>query len=337
MSDDGLVPERLPLFLTDADVDALADWQSAIDSIKEAYSAIEDDGRTPGRIFAQSDREWMRIMPSVPTTGRLFGAKSIIGSFSHGLAVSYLISLFDKETAELVALVDGNRVTGLRTAATTAVGASLLVPDRPLIVAVIGSGFEGRSHLNALSRVAAFAEIRVFSPTPVNRERFAHDFDGAFGAPAYAVGTAHEAVSGADVVVCAARSRDESPTLEAEWVGQNATVISIGSTTPVQRELPAELIGRASVIVVDGYDEVVNGSGDMIAARAAGIDVESLVVTLGSAMGGHAAIDRENGIRIYKSTGSGLQDIVVAEMLVDRARATGYGTVLPVSIVTSQK
>ena len=61
-------------------------------------------------------------MPSVPPSGQLFGAKSIAGSFADGLRVSYLISLFDKDTADLVALVDGNRVTGLRTAATTAVG-----------------------------------------------------------------------------------------------------------------------------------------------------------------------------------------------------------------------
>ena len=92
---------------------------SAIEAIRAAYSAPVDDQRNPGRIFADSTREWMRVMPSVPTSGRLFGAKSINGSFADGLRVSYLISLFDKETADLVALVDGNRVTGLRTAATS--------------------------------------------------------------------------------------------------------------------------------------------------------------------------------------------------------------------------
>jgi ornithine cyclodeaminase/alanine dehydrogenase len=276
-------------------------------------------------------------MPSVPPSGQLFGAKSIAGSFADGLRVSYLISLFDKDTADLVALVDGNRVTGLRTAATTALGASTIVPDRPLTLGVIGSGFEARSHLTALSCLLKFSDIRIFSPTASNRQAFAREFDGAFGAPARAVGSAREAAEGADLILCAARSRDESPTLLADWVGENTAVVSIGSTTPAQRELPADLIGRAAVVVVDSYDEVVNGSGDMIAARTGGVDVDSIVVTLDAALTAQADIDLERGIRIYKSTGSGLQDIVVAEMLVDRARAKGIGTVLPVGIVTTRK
>ena len=173
-------------------------------AIRAAYSAADDEARTPGRIFAQSEREWMRIMPSVPGSGQLFGAKSIVGSFADGLRVSYLISLFDKDTADLVALVDGNRVTGLRTAATSPIGLTL-VPQRRLQVGVIGSGFEARSHLTALSHLVEFAGIRVFSPTPSNREAFAREFDGVSGAAAVAVGSAQEAAEGADLILCAAR------------------------------------------------------------------------------------------------------------------------------------
>jgi alanine dehydrogenase len=336
MADDAVAPGRLPLFLTDADVAGLADWPSAIKAIRRAYGSPADEQRTPGRIFAQSPQEWTRIMPAVPASGALFGYKSIVGSFADGLRVSYLIALFDKATADLVALLDGNRVTGLRTAATTAVGASTIVPARAVRVAVIGSGFEARSHLEALAEVVAFADVRIFSPTAANRERFASDVNGRGGVSARAVASAEAAVESADLILCAARSRDESPTLSADWVGPNASVLSIGSTTPAQRELPAELIARADVVVVDTFDEVVNGSGDMRAARAAGVDVDSLAVTLDRALAG-AAIDVDRGVRIYKSTGSGLQDVVVAEQLVARARELGIGTELPVGIVTSRK
>jgi ornithine cyclodeaminase/alanine dehydrogenase len=138
-------------------------------------------------------------------------------------------------------------------------------------------------------------------------------------------------------VLCAARSRDESPTLQADWVGEDATVVSIGSTTPAQRELPAELIARASLVVVDGVEEVLHGSGDMIAARAAGVDVDRLTASLNDVLLGDRTVDLERGIRIYKSTGAGLQDIVVAEALVDLARLRGIGTELPVGIVTTRK
>lgn len=337
MSAEGTPPVLLPLFLTDADVGEVADLAAAMDAIRAAYRAPEDEARTPGRIFAESEQEWMRIMPSVPASGELFGAKSIVGSFESGLSVSYLITLFDKHTADLVALLDGNRITGLRTAATTAVGASTIVPERPVTVGVIGSGFEARSHLEALAQVVTCSEIRVFSPTKANREAFARDFDGRYDAPAAAVSSADAAAAGADLILCAARSRDETPTLHADSVNPDACVISIGSTTPGQRELPVELLDRASTIVVDTYEEVVHGSGDMIAAHEAGVDVDKKVVTLSAALRGESPIDREHGLRLYKSTGSGLQDIVVAEMLVNQARAKGLGTELPVGIVTTRK
>ncbi|WP_188547372.1 ornithine cyclodeaminase family protein [Rhodococcoides trifolii] len=336
MSSNSRQPSRMPLFLTDDDVDAMSDWDEAISAIRSAYSTSGDDRRTPGRIFAQTEREWMRIMPSVPAGGRLFGAKSMVGSFADGLHVGYLITLFDKDTAELAALVDGNRVTGLRTAATTAVGAAALTPSRAVTLGVVGSGFEARSHVAALSHVLDIAEVLVYSPTTANRERFAADVTTLVGVPARAVDTARDA-AGCDVVLCAARSRDETPTVLADWVGPDSTVLSIGSTTPAQRELDTELIRRASIVVVDTVEEVVHGSGDMLHARADGVDVDSLVVPLSDVLCTQVEPDLHRGIRIYKSTGSGLQDVVVAEMLVDRARAEGRGTVLPVGIVTSRK
>lgn len=337
MSHESEPPARPALFLTDADVEQLADLPHAIAALRRAYSAPADERRSPGRIFADSGREWMRVMPSVPASGRLFGAKSINGSFADGLRVSYLISLFDKETADLVALVDGNRVTGLRTAATTAVATEQLVPARPLRVGIVGSGFEAQSHAAALALVAEFESVAVYSPTPANRERFAAALSESLGVPASAVASAEDAVRGADLVLCAARSRDESPTIAAEWVGDDATVVSIGSTTPAQRELPVDLLARAALVVADGVDEVVRGSGDLIAARAAGVDVDALTVSLNGVLIGERSVDRGRGIRVYKSTGSGLQDIVVAEALVDLARERGMGTPLPVGIVTTRK
>lgn len=337
MSNESQSPARPVLFLTDADVSALSDVPRAIRAIRDAYSASADERRNPGRIFADSGREWTRVMPSVPVSGRLFGAKSINGSFADGLRVSYLISLFDKESADLVALVDGNRVTGLRTAATTAVAVERLVPARPLRVGVIGSGFEAQSHTSALALVASFGSVSVYSPTAANREAFARRFTDALGVPVTPAQTAEEAARGADLILCAARSRDESPTIAAEWVGADATVVSIGSTTPAQRELPADLLARAALIVADGVDEVVHGSGDLIAARAAGVDVDALTASLNDVLLGVRSIDRERGIRIYKSTGSGLQDIVVAEALVELAHERSVGTVLPVGIVTTRK
>lgn len=335
MTDDGFHAEPPTLFLTDEDVAALADWDSVISALRDAYSRPDDPKATPERAIAVTSAGWQRVMPSAPPGAKFAGSKTISAAIRNDVA-SYLITLFDQEDSRLAALVDGNRITGLRTAGTAAAALTALVPRRPLVTAVVGSGFEARAQLRAAARVAEIAEARVTSPTPANRERFAQELSDELGIPIAAVGDPKTAVVGADLVLCAARSRDETPTLLSEWVREDATVVSVGSTTPVQKELDPALIGRARFIVADALAEVLHDSGDMIAARESGFDPDAVTVSLHDLLGGHAARPEE-GIAIYKSTGSGFQDIVLAEMLCDRAVASGRGTSLPVGILTIRK
>ncbi|MBN9215036.1 MAG: hypothetical protein ABS62_00315 [Microbacterium sp. SCN 70-200] len=334
MSESGFRAEPPTLFLTDADVAALADWDDAIAALRAAYARPDEPTRTPERTVAVTDAGWQRILPAAPAGGRFAGSKTIAASLRNGLA-SYLITLFDQNDARLAALIDGNRITGIRTAATAAAALTAMLPDRPVRVAVVGSGFEARAQLRAASRVARITEVRVTSPTPANRERFARELGDELGLEVTATASAEEAVRGADLVLCAARSRDESPTVLAEWVAPGATVVSIGSTTRSQRELDAALVGRAALIVADAVAEVLHDSGDLIAARAAGFDPDAVTVSLHALLGGD--VTRPDGIAIYKSTGSGFQDIVLAEQLYDRAVAQGVGTPLPVGILTIRK
>lgn len=335
MSETGFHAEPPTLFLTDDHVAALADWDDAIAALAAAYARADEPRRTPERAVAVTDAGWQRVMPSAPSGGRFAGSKTIAASMRNGLA-SYLITLFDQNDSRLAALIDGNRITGIRTAATAAAALTALLPDRPLQVAVVGSGFEARAQLRAAARVARIATVRVTSPTPANRERFATELGAELALPIEVRGSAEDAVRGADLVLCAARSRDETPTLLADWVSPDATIVSVGSTTPAQHELDPALIRRAAIIVADARAEVLHDSGDMIAARAAGFDPDAVTVSLHDLLGGRAARPTE-GITIYKSTGSGFQDIVLAELLYDRAVANGIGTPLPVGILTIRK
>ncbi|MBL5972685.1 MAG: ornithine cyclodeaminase family protein [Candidatus Leucobacter sulfamidivorax] len=335
MSEDAFRAEPPTLFLTDEDVEALADWDGAIDALREAYSHPDEPGSTPERAVAVTATGWQRVMPSAPPGAKYAGSKTISASLRNGLA-SYLITLFDQRDSRLVALVDGNRITGLRTAATAAAALTALLPGRPVAAAVVGSGFEARAQLRAASRVADIAEARVSSPTAANRERFAAELSDELGIPVTAVAEPEAAVRGAGLVLCAARSRDESPTVRSEWLDDDATVVSVGSTTPSQRELDPAIIGRASIVVADALAEVLHDSGDMIEARRAGLDPDAVTVSLHTLLAGDATRP-ERGIAVYKSTGSGFQDIVLAELLVDRALERGLGTPLPVGILTIRK
>lgn len=335
MSDDAFHADPPTLFLTDDDVAALADWDGAIEALRAAYARPDEPARTPERAVAVTDGGWHRVMPAAPAGGRFAGSKTIAASMRSGLA-GYLITLFDQNDSRLAALIDGNRITGLRTAATAAAALTALLPDRPASVAVVGSGFEARSQLRAASRVARIEEVRVTSPTAANRERFAAELSAELGIPVTAAHSAEAAVRGAQLVLCAARSRDETPTVHAEWVGDDATVVSVGSTTRSQIELDPALVGRAAFIVADAPAEVLHDSGDMLAARAAGFDPDAATVSLHDLLGGRAHRP-EHGIAIYKSTGSGFQDIVLAEQLYLKAVEQGRGTPLPVGILTIRK
>ncbi len=335
MSDPAADPVPPTLFITDADVAALADWRSTVEALAGAYRAPASAAMVPPRSMARGDGIWLRGLTAVSPSGGSMGCKLIAAS-PRARRASYLISLFDQQTMALSALIDGNRVTGLRTAGTAALAVDHLAPRRPLRVGVIGSGFEARGALECLAAVRPLAAVRVFSPTPASRERFAASFRPALDVAA--VPAPEAAVQGADVVLCAARSRDELPVLRGAWLAPGATVVSLGSTLPEQRELDEDTLARAACIVADMPAEVLHDTGDAIAATQAGIDLAGKTVPLADLVTGRVLPRRTPAdIAVYKSVGSALQDIAVAEMLLARARQQGRGTVMPVSIVPVAK
>jgi ornithine cyclodeaminase/alanine dehydrogenase len=290
----------------------------------------------PPRSMARAPGKWLRGLTAISPSGRL-GCK-LIAALIRDRRASYLISLFDDRTAALVALIDGNRVTGIRTAATAAMAVTLMTAARPLKVAVIGSGFEARGLLEAVTVSLQVASVRVYSPTPASRERFAQSFRDEHGLDIVAAASPAAAVEGADLVLCAARSHDESPVLRGEWLEPGMTVVSLGSTLPEQREVDELTLARAARIIADMPDEVLHETGDALAATRAGIDVAGKLIALGDVASGRVqGRSTPDEIVIYKSVGSALQDVVIAEMLFERARANGLGTALPVSIVPVTK
>ncbi|MGI5459136.1 ornithine cyclodeaminase family protein [Streptomyces sp. CA-249302] len=315
-------------FLTDADVRAVFDWREAIAALRSAYAAPPDEARFPPRTMARGEGLWLRTLSGVPGDGSPMGAKLIAASPRNRRA-SYLIPLFDQETVELRTLLDGNSITGFRTAATSALAADALAPVGPLRVAVIGSGFEAQHHVRALAAIRELSSVTVHSPNPASRTRFTEQL-GSLGPPLHTADSASAAVEGARLVLCAARSRDESPTLRE--VPPGTTVVSIGSTLPEQRELDTEVIRNAELIVADMVHEVAHETGDLIAAKEAGIDFAGKLVALADVVSGRVSPPDADAVVVYKSVGSAVQDLAVAAMCARRAAELSLGTTLPVTV-----
>ncbi|WP_297837523.1 ornithine cyclodeaminase family protein [Pseudomonas sp.] len=321
-------------FIRDADIAELAKWPKVIAALTEAYAMPIKPAMVPPRIMARGDGFWLRSLCAVSPSGDYMGCKLIAASPKIRRA-SYLISLFDQRTMELAALIDGNRITDLRTAATAVVAANAVIPEGSLRVGVIGSGSVAKGMLAALLSVREVSLARVFSPTPASRKKFAASFQESHGLVLGDVDSPQAAIDGVDVVICAARSRDESPVLLGEWLQPGMVVLSVGSTLPEQREVDTAAMARADLIIADMPEEVLHETGDSLVATRDGVDVACKTVSLAEVVSGQVPARRSpSDIVIYKSVGSALQDVVTAEMLLREALSSNRFKSIPTGIVT---
>jgi ornithine cyclodeaminase/alanine dehydrogenase len=324
-----------PLFVSaEASRQALV-FADVIAVLRAAYSVPHGPLVSPPRVVTRGEGNWLRALAAAPPGSRYMGAK--IFGFGRAKSVSYLIALFEQETGALAALVDANLITAYRTAATSAVAVDRLAAAGPAALGVLGSGLEAQMHVRAIASIRPIGAMRVFSPTPANREAFAAGLGRELGIRCVAVDSAEKAVAGASIVVAAARSHDETPILRGRWLREGMLVVSIGSTLPEQREIDEDVVAACDLIVCDICEEVIEETGDMLAAKAAGVAFEHKIVSLNDLMTG-AAEDRLAAARrpMFKSIGAAIQDIVVAELVLNKAVAAGLAQATPLGFLMKQ-
>lgn len=324
-------------FLGAADTSALVDWPAAIRCMREAYAATATPKAVPGRLIAAETTSWLRCMPAIPTSGRFMGTKQI--SRTRTGKVAYLITLFDRESGELAWMIDAIALTALRTAATSIAAVDMLTrPGAPIDLAILGSGLEATKHLAAMAGTRTIRSLRVFSPTEANRAAFACMAEEKYGIKARPVDSAQEAVDGATHVFATARSRGELPILYGAWLAPGAVTVSVGSTIPAQREIDASVVERASLIIADVVEEVATETGDMIAATNAGIAYADKMFSLHDLAQKRVPRERleDGGVHLFKSVGSALQDIAMAELAVACAERAGAGVETGIALELKQ-
>jgi thiomorpholine-carboxylate dehydrogenase len=212
------------------------------------------------------------------------------------------IFLVDPETGTPLAMMDGRLITEMRTAAVSAAATKLLAPLDSKILAILGSGVQARSHVDALRLVRSFEEIRVWSPRREHAERFAKEFDAK-------AMSAEAAVRGADVVVTATNSK--TTVLKGSWLRPGCHVNAVGACRPDWRELDDDTMGN--VVFVDSRDAALKESGDIILSGA------KIYAELGEALAGKVP-PRANETTIFKSLGMAVEDIAAALLVYRSAK-----------------
>jgi alanine dehydrogenase len=320
---------QAPVFVSADACEAVFDWSAAIEAVGDAYGAPLDPAALPPRAVGRADGSWLRTLPALPS-GRYFGAKLMgMSTTAPSPGVEYVVVLYDRETSRIAAFVDAHHVTAYRTAATSAAALHRLAPPGPMRLAVLGSGLEASMHVRAFRAVRDVEQLAVYSPRLERRSAFAAQFGGR------ATEDARDAVKGATVVLGAARSRGEVPILFGDWLPPRAVVVSIGSTVPEQREIDVSVVEWCDLIVCDDLDEVTHEAGDMLEAARTGVVFADKTFPLNDLLAGELEARLHTAERrMYKSVGSGLQDIVVASLILERAQAAGVATPLPIEFLT---
>lgn len=312
----------MTLHLCAEDIRALVTPDRAL-AASTAVIAAEAAGRTvlPGRIDTPSTTGFLRVMPAV--LGDVMGLK--VMTLVEGVGNRYLVLLYSVATGELLAVFDADEITRLRTAAYTASAALVMVGAAPLQLGVVGTGFEATGHLRMLAHVWPLQCVVAYGRDEGRRVEFAERMTDELGVPVSPAPSVKQAVCDSPVVVLA--TKNKVPVVDGELFASGATVLSIGSTRPVLRELDRRSLARAGTVVVDDVEQVLAESGDIIDAVGSGTLSRDRLLPLAQATGAGTALhtDADRDLLVFKSVGTALQDLSLASALYDDALQQGVG------------
>jgi len=305
--------------ITEAEVAATLDPDSAVAALRAAFA---QHGRGQAQVLARhratASHEGAAL--AISAMGAILGADgelpAVLGTKVYSARngkYHFLVSLFSADTGAVLATLEANEFTRLRTAAASAVAADLLALPHAKTLAVFGAGIQGRAHAEALTRVRRFERVLVCARS--GAEAFAAELRLSLGLPVKAVDAA-TAASEADVIATATRSA--TPLFDGALVKAGAFVAAVGSSTASARELDDALLSRAALIAVEWHTAAQQEAGDLVQAGP-GVVTER-VVELGELI----VSPRPRGaqdIVVYKSVGIGLEDVALARLVAHRLGA----------------
>src|SRR5438874_6099370 len=300
-----------PLFLDEEQVRHYLRMVDLIPAMEKAlidFSAgkVTQPVRSVIKVEVAAATGFLGLMPALTPNGLGLKAVTFYPSNAERGIPTHMATIFlvDPETGTPLAIMDGRLITEMRTAAVSSAATKLLAPPDAKVLAILGSGVQARSHVEALQLVRKFEEIRVWSPTREHAEQFAREI-GATST------SAEDAVRGAEVIVTVTNSK--TPVLKGVWLKSGCHVNAIGACRPDWRELDDEAM--SNVVFVDSREAALQESGDVILSGA------KVYAELGEALAAKVP-SRANETTIFKSLGMAVEDIAAALLVYRSVKTT---------------
>ena len=311
------------LHLTEQDVERLLTMD---DALREVEAALRDLGlgkaQNRPRQRVRGARGILNVMPASWPGRGYYGFKEYTVSKD---GVRFWFHLFDGNTGEPLAILQANRLGQRRTGAASGVATKFLARPDASSAAILGTGWQAESQLEAICRVRPITEARCFSRDASRRHAFAERMTKLLGVEVRAAASAEEAVQGADIVVTATDSA--RPVVRGEWLAPGVHLNAIGANHLGARELDSGVIQRCTFLAADSVEQASLEAGDLVAPIEGRLlawdDVHELAAVVAGKLRGRR---RAKDVTLFKSLGLALEDVAVGALVYERARKEGIGT-----------
>jgi len=253
--------------------------------------------------------------------GGWMGAK--LYSVARGKA-SFVVLLYSAVTGELAAIIEADQLGRLRTGAATGIATKYMARADASVAAIVGTGGQARTQIEAVSRVRKLKSIRAYGRDPLRRANFCREMSEKLGVSFVPSASAEEAVRGADIVITMTNSA--TPVVFGEWISPGTHVNAAGSNWAQKRELDEAAVMRADILAVDSIEQSKIESGDLIQAFAADSSRWDNAIEVGQIVAGRQpgrASDEQ--VTLFKSNGIATWDIAVAARVLERAEKQRLG------------
>ena len=317
----------MTLHINEVEVRAVLTMPQALDAVEE-ISRKQSTGEVvvhPRRRFELPGGGFFHYMAAADYSAGFVAMKQY--TYVRG-KLQFLVPLYEMATGGLLAQIEADYMGQLRTGAASGVATKYLARKDSRIAAIIGTGGQARTQLEAVAVVRKLKSARAYGRDSAKREKFCAEMSKRIGIPVHPCSSSAEAVRGADIISTATTA--SQPVVRGADLSPGVHINAIGANHAHKRELDDEAVASADVIVVDSVEQSRQEAGDLIIAFHGDEICWTGVKKLSEIVAGKASgRTSDSEVTLFKSNGIASWDLAVAMLVYTKAKEKGFGRELP--------